>query len=51
VIDYVVAHEIAHLRHADHGPAFHRLVEGLVDDPASARAWLRRHGADLYRYG
>jgi len=46
-----VAHEVAHLRHMDHGPAFHALVEDLHDgDVGSARAWLRREGRGLHRY-
>lgn len=47
-----VAHEVAHLVHMNHGPAFHRLVEELLGtDPAPARRWLRRHGASLHRIG
>ena len=46
-----VAHEVAHLRHMDHGPAFHALVAGLHDgDVAAARDWLRREGRGLHRY-
>lgn len=46
-----VAHEVAHLRHMDHGPAFHALVERLHDgDVAAARGWLRREGRALHRY-
>jgi predicted metal-dependent hydrolase len=47
-----VAHEVAHLVHMDHGPAFHALVERLLGaDPRPARLWLRRHGASLHRFG
>lgn len=47
-----VAHEVAHLVHMNHAPAFHALVaELLEDDPAPARAWLRREGATLHRIG
>ncbi len=46
-----VAHEVAHLRHMDHGPAFHALVDELHDgDVAAARSWLRREGRALHRY-
>ncbi|WP_428631483.1 M48 family metallopeptidase [Sphingopyxis sp.] len=46
-----VAHEVAHLEHMDHGPAFHALVDALHDgDVAAARAWLRREGRGLHRY-
>ena len=51
VLDYVVAHEVAHLREMHHGPAFWRLVDRLVGDAAPAKRWLRAHGTDLYRYG
>ena len=45
----VVAHEVAHLVHFDHSPAFHAclatLFEGSIDE---ANAWLKRHGRALY---
>ena len=47
-----VAHEVAHLVHMDHGPAFHALVRDLLGaDPRRARLWLRREGAALHRIG
>ena len=46
-----VAHEVAHLQHMDHSPAFHALVDTLHDsDVGMARAWLRREGRGLHRY-
>ena len=46
-----VAHEVAHLRHMDHGAAFHALVDELHDgDVAAGRGWLRREGRALHRY-
>lgn len=51
VLDYVVAHELAHLRHHGHGPAFWAAVDDLGVDAAGGRAWLRRHGGALFRYG
>ncbi|HEV2364166.1 MAG TPA: YgjP-like metallopeptidase domain-containing protein [Caulobacteraceae bacterium] len=48
VADYVIAHECAHLKEANHGPAFWRLVRGLVGDPAPHRRWLRAHGPRLH---
>ncbi len=46
-----VAHEVAHLVHMHHGPAFHALVRDISpSDPDAARAWLRREGAGLHRF-
>lgn len=47
-----VAHEVAHLVHMNHGPAFHALVAELFGaDPTPAREWLRREGGRLHRVG
>ena len=51
VLDYVAAHEVAHLREANHGPRFWRLVQRLDPDYPAARDWLSRHGPALHRYG
>ncbi len=49
---YVVAHEVAHLAHMDHGRDFWRVAASLYDgDIAAARRWLRRHGAALHWVG
>lgn len=47
-----VAHEVAHRRHMNHGPAFHALVAQLLGaDPSPARSWLRQNGAALHWFG
>ncbi|MDP6704824.1 MAG: M48 family metallopeptidase [Alphaproteobacteria bacterium] len=51
VLDYVVAHEVAHLREAHHGPAFWALARRLHADVDTSRAWLKVNGAGLHRYG
>jgi predicted metal-dependent hydrolase len=51
VLDYVIAHEVAHLVEMNHGPRFWRLVEKLYPDSVRPREWLRRHGTRLHRYG
>ena len=50
VLDYVVVHELCHLREANHGPAFWRLVEQARPGYKVPRAWLRRHGHELLAY-
>jgi predicted metal-dependent hydrolase len=47
VMDYVVAHEVAHLRELNHSPRFWQHVESLCPDYHSRRLWLRRNGAWL----
>ncbi|WP_417515554.1 M48 family metallopeptidase [Minwuia sp.] len=51
VLDFVVAHEVAHMREMNHGPAFHRLVAELHPDPHRADRWLRDRGATLRAWG
>lgn len=51
VLDYVVAHEVAHLVHPNHGRRFWRLVEQLTPEVEASCDWLRRHGERLLRYG
>lgn len=51
VARYVVAHEVAHLRHMNHGPEFWATVARLDPGHAVARQWLRRNGALLHAYG
>lgn len=47
VIDYIVTHELCHLRHRDHTAAFWNEVDKVLPDHATRKAWLRRHGAEL----
>ncbi len=51
VLDYVVAHEVAHLQHMNHGPRFWALVAELTPEVGRPRRWLRAQGARLLRYG
>jgi hypothetical protein len=51
VLDYLAAHEVAHLVEMNHSPRFWRLVQRLCPGHGHAKAWLDAHGADLHRYG
>ena len=51
VMDYVAAHECAHLVHADHSPRFWAVVKTLVTDVKASRAWLRANGPRLHALG
>ncbi len=51
VLNYVAAHEVAHLVHMNHGTRFWSLVEHLVGDTERPRGWLRLEGGSLHRYG
>jgi predicted metal-dependent hydrolase len=51
VLDYVIAHEVAHLAHMNHGPNFWRLVEELTSQRDRSREWLKANGTRLHRYG
>lgn len=51
VIDYLAAHEVAHLVHADHSPAYWSVVERLIGDHRPWRKWLRDYGAALHAVG
>ena len=47
VIDYLVAHEVAHLREMNHGPRFWKLCKELCTDTERCKAWLKRNGSAL----
>ena len=49
VLDYVAAHEVAHLEEMNHSPAFWAVVARLKPDYARHRRWLRTHGPSLHR--
>ncbi|MEZ5778788.1 MAG: SprT family zinc-dependent metalloprotease [Paracoccaceae bacterium] len=49
VLDYVAAHEVAHLAEMNHSPAFWAEVARLMPGYQKPRRWLRTHGAALHR--
>ena len=50
VLNYVAAHEVAHLRHMDHSNHFWTEVENLFGDYKKQQHWLRENGPKLHRY-
>ena len=51
VLDYVAAHEVAHLLEMNHGPRFWKQVTRCMPRIEEAKRWLRNYGPDLHRYG
>jgi predicted metal-dependent hydrolase len=51
VLQYLTAHEVAHLIEMNHSPRFWRVVARLCPDHERAKLWLDGHGTDLHRYG
>ncbi len=50
VLDYVAAHEVAHLKEMNHGPRFWRVVRDTMPEMHKARFWLKKHGSELHRF-
>lgn len=52
VLDYLAAHEVAHLVHLNHGPRFWALARTLCDSPIEGpQSWLKKNGEVLLQYG
>ncbi len=51
VLDYLAAHEVAHLRHMNHSDAFWATTGRLIPDFMRAEGWLKTHGVGLMRFG
>ena len=51
VLDYLAAHEVAHLVEMNHSRRFWRLVDRICPNVGRAKTWLDAHGTDLHRYG
>jgi predicted metal-dependent hydrolase len=51
VLDYLAAHEVAHLVEMNHSRRFWRVVERICPNAARAKSWLDAYGPDLHRFG
>jgi predicted metal-dependent hydrolase len=51
ILDYLAAHEVAHIVHMNHSPIFWKLTRRLFPETERAEAWLKTHGVDLHRFG
>jgi len=51
VLEYMVSHEVAHLKEHNHSDAFWAVVESVYKDYTQAQRWLSAHGQTLYAYG
>lgn len=51
VLDYLAAHEVAHMRHMNHSPMFWAATRRLFPETDRAEAWLKAHGSSLHRFG
>jgi hypothetical protein len=51
VLEYLAAHEVAHLVEMNHSPRFWRLLLRICPDMRRAKTWLDHFGPDLHRYG
>jgi predicted metal-dependent hydrolase len=47
VRDYIILHELTHLRHLNHSARFWAAVEKVCPDYRAAEAWLKRHSAEV----
>ena len=50
VIDYLLAHEVSHLKHHNHSDSFWKCVANLCPEWSKGNSWLRRNGKTLYAY-
>ncbi|KZL19485.1 hypothetical protein PsAD2_01763 [Pseudovibrio axinellae] len=51
ILEYVAAHEVAHLAKLDHSPEFWQICERLAPHTKQAQRWLKEHGSQLHLYG
>lgn len=47
IIDYIVVHELAHLKHTNHTDAFWGAIDKVMSDYRERKEWLRQNGAGM----
>ena len=47
IVDYVVVHELCHMKRHDHSPEFGKCVERVIPDYLECKMWLRENGRGL----
>jgi predicted metal-dependent hydrolase len=47
IIDYIVVHELCHMRHRDHSSAFWNEVDKVLPDYQRRKEWLKARGVEL----
>jgi predicted metal-dependent hydrolase len=50
-IDYLISHEVSHLMHMNHSPAFWTLCQSLCIDYEYGKDWIKRQGKGLFLFG
>ena len=51
VLDYLAAHEVAHLKEMNHSRRYWATLRKLCPHTDEAERWLKRHGTELHKYG
>jgi len=47
IVDYIVVHELCHIKHPNHSPAYWKSVKREISDYEVYRQWLKEHGSSL----
>jgi len=50
VLDYIVAHEVSHLKHMDHSSRFWELCYSITEDALFSKMWIKKYGTEIMGY-